>query len=306
MLVLAASDKGGTGRSVTTTNLGFHLARDGRSVCYADFDFGSPTAGAVFSIDPLDRGTRSGSGLHAYFRGDVSEPEQYDVWTAAERRSLRSRRAGAGRFVLLPGDAGGGEFRIDEAMVGRCRTLFVRLTEEFDVVLVDLSAGRSYATQLVLTVTGRDPTLAAASRWLVFHRWTRQNVLAAHGLVHDEQGLLDTAVKLGHDREQMLDRIRFVRTAFIDPNSPDQSGLRPPQLTWLRERNQELNELAARLGLGRAMRLGTVPLDPLLQWQEQIITENDLHARQVANPPTEQALSALAGRLYDDAAWEPS
>ena len=36
MLVFAASDKGGTGRSVTGTNMAYQLAREGLSVGYAD------------------------------------------------------------------------------------------------------------------------------------------------------------------------------------------------------------------------------------------------------------------------------
>ena len=50
MLVFAASDKGGTGRSVTSANLAYHRALAGDDVCYLDFDFGSPTAAAVFDV----------------------------------------------------------------------------------------------------------------------------------------------------------------------------------------------------------------------------------------------------------------
>ena len=47
MLIFSASDKGGTGRSVTSANLAYHRAMAGDDVCYLDFDFGSPTAAAV-------------------------------------------------------------------------------------------------------------------------------------------------------------------------------------------------------------------------------------------------------------------
>ena len=50
MLVFAASDKGGTGRSVTSANLAYQRALAGDDVCYLDFDFGSPTAAAVFDV----------------------------------------------------------------------------------------------------------------------------------------------------------------------------------------------------------------------------------------------------------------
>jgi len=50
VLVFASSDKGGTGRSVTSCNIAFHLAQR-LDVAYLDFDFGSPTAAAVFDVD---------------------------------------------------------------------------------------------------------------------------------------------------------------------------------------------------------------------------------------------------------------
>ena len=57
MLLFATSDKGGTGRSVTGSNVMYRRALQGGDVCYVDFDFGSPTAGAIFGISALNRGT---------------------------------------------------------------------------------------------------------------------------------------------------------------------------------------------------------------------------------------------------------
>lgn len=104
MLVFATSDKGGTGRSVTSSNILYRLALTGRNVCYLDFDFGSPTAGAIFGIDSASRGTTSHKGLHSYFEGLVAEPESMNVWTMSDRPSLRNRSASAGRLTLMPGD----------------------------------------------------------------------------------------------------------------------------------------------------------------------------------------------------------
>ena len=50
MIVFAISDKGGTGRSVTSANVAFRRALAGPNVAYLDVDFGSPTAGAVFGM----------------------------------------------------------------------------------------------------------------------------------------------------------------------------------------------------------------------------------------------------------------
>jgi len=304
MLVFATSDKGGTGRSVTSSNILYRLALNGYNVCYLDFDFGSPTAGAIFGIDAIGRGTSSRRGLHSYFEGEVAEPESLNVWTSSDRPSLRNRSASAGRMVLMPGDEGGAEFTVDNGMTERCRQLFLRLEEEYDVSIVDLSAGRSYALRMALEVTAGPRAATQDARWLIFHRWTRQHVVAANGLVYGERGLLDSGIKLGHAEEELLDRIRFICTAMIDPNAPDLSGLRSTQLSWLIERNEDLLDLAARLKLGRSMRLGSVPLDPMLQWHEQLLTNADQYVREVANAATVEAFASLAERLVDDAVWE--
>ena len=56
MIVFATSDKGGTGRSVTSSNIIYQAALTGLNVCYLDLDFGSPTSGAIFGVDALSRG----------------------------------------------------------------------------------------------------------------------------------------------------------------------------------------------------------------------------------------------------------
>jgi hypothetical protein len=206
--------------------------------------------------------------------------------------------------VLVPGDHGGGEFATTEFAIKRCRELFIRLHEEFDLCLVDLSAGRSHATNISLAALA-DPALkAVTARWLVFHRWTRQHVLAASALVYEERGILDTGERYGHDREELLDRIRFVRTAVVDPDSAELSGLRPTQLAWLRECNENLLDLARERKVGRTAILGVIPLDPVLQFREQLISDRDVWARRVANELTLQAFTELAKKLTDDAAWE--
>jgi hypothetical protein len=300
VIVFAVSDKGGTGRSVTSCNVLFQAALAGHDTCYADFDFGSPTVGAIFAADAVARGTTDNDGLHSYLRGDCAEPRAWDLWATSDRTSLRTRPPGAGRMMLLPGDAGGSEFSIDAAMRDRAVSLLRRMREEFDLGIVDLSAGRSYAVQLALSATaGPDP-----GRWLVFHRWTKQHLLAAHGLIYGERGLLETAVKLGHDREDVLQRLRIVRTAVVDPVSADLSGLRPSQRSWLRERHQELQRMAGELQLGRTMTIGVIPMDAILHAHEQLLTDRDLHTRQVANAETVEAFRRLAEAMFDEKAWD--
>ena len=304
MLLIATSDKGGTGRSVTGSNVVYRRALQGGDVCYVDFDFGSPTAGAVFGISALSRGTTTGSGTHSYLHGRSPTEEFWDVWQHSDRMSLRQRPPGIGRLVLVPGDAGGGEFSFDDDMVERCIDLFLRLHSEFEVVLVDLSAGRSYAAEIVIAATSAPEMAGVTTRWLVFHRWTRQHIVAAAGLVYGERGLLDIGELHGRERERFIEDIRFVRTALVDPNAPDLAGLRPPQLAWLREANRDLQRLAAELHVGRSAMLGSVPLDPVLQWREQLITDSDVWARHVANQATVEAFESIAKSMIDEQAWE--
>jgi MinD-like ATPase involved in chromosome partitioning or flagellar assembly len=106
VIVIATSDKGGTGRSVTSSNVVYRRALQGGDVCYVDFDFGSPTAGAIFGISALNRGTTSKKGTHSYLQGRSSSEEIWDVWQHSDRASLRQRPPGTGRLALVPGDAG--------------------------------------------------------------------------------------------------------------------------------------------------------------------------------------------------------
>ncbi len=303
MLVFATSDKGGTGRSVTSSNLMYRRALQGSDVCYLDFDFGSPTAGSIFQLDAVERGSAQG-GLHSYLKGEVELAHRLDVWGVSDRASLRGRPDGAGQLVLFPGDISGGEFPSNPQVVARCVRLLLELAAEFDIVLVDLSAGRSFATQIVLEATADHRLRNQVTRWLVYHRWTRQHIIAVAGLVHGKDGLIQTGVAVGHDERRLTDSIRLIRTAVVDPDSPELAGLRPAQIAWLRRCNERLHELASDLRVGRTWMLGQVPLDPLLQWREQLISDTDTITRQIANQATVEAFETIAKRLTEDGAWQ--
>lgn len=304
MLVFAISDKGGTGRSVTGSNIAYRYALLGHNACYVDFDFGSPTVGAIFNVSRVARGTEGGDGTHSYIQAKVAEPRSIDVWAQADRETLYGKPPGAGRLVLFPGDANGGEFPIPgPEAVRRCADFFLRLNEEFDLCMVDLSAGRSFAAELVLAATAQPKLRQVPFRWLVFHRWTRQHIIAANGLVYGEHGLGKIGASLGHDEGELLQRIRFVRTAVLEQDAPELSGLRPTQLAWLSDCDRELQELAARNKVGRTRLLGKVPLDPVLQWREQLISDEDVLTTQIANKETVAAFEELAKKIFDDDAW---
>ncbi|MEU4154476.1 SCO2523 family variant P-loop protein [Streptomyces sp. NPDC026659] len=302
MLVFAASDKGGTGRSVTSANLAYRRALDGDDVCYLDFDFGSPTATAVFDTpDVMEEA--EGRGLHAYLKGKTGEPLRVDVWSRTEHPVLSDRPSGSGRLVLFPGDRGGGEFVTDEDNLHRCVDLFLRLHREFDLVVVDLSAGRSYAMDLALTATAREELRHIRSRWLLYHRWTRQHVMAAAELLSGRQGILGSGIAMGHDRTALLGSVRFVRAAVPDLESPQWAQMPAAQYAWMRQCDKRLEELAASLGIGKTRALASIPLEPVLQMREQLITDEDVLDSKIANFATRQALVELAERLTDDKHW---
>ncbi|MFC7614878.1 P-loop NTPase [Actinokineospora soli] len=95
MLIFAASDKGGTGRSVTSCNIAYHLSMQRNDVAYLDFDFGSPTTGAIFEISKVERGTEQ-NGLHSYVEGKTNTPHQVDVLANSDRAGLRAPPSRAG------------------------------------------------------------------------------------------------------------------------------------------------------------------------------------------------------------------
>ncbi|GGU34354.1 SCO2523 family variant P-loop protein [Streptomyces daghestanicus] len=302
MIVFAASDKGGTGRSVTSANLAYQRALNGDHVAYVDFDFGSPTAAAVFDVPSAVRGTRE-RGLHSYLEGGTPEPAMIDVWRQTEHPHLHAWPNQSGRLVLFPGDIGGGEFATDEDALERCVDLLLRLNGEFDVIMVDLSAGRSYAVDMALAATAHPRMRNVPFRWLVFHRWTRQHVIAASGLVHREHGIIRSGVERGHDELALRSAIRFVRAAVPDPESAVWSQGSPAQAAWMQSCDEALRRLAAEHAIGDSVVLGIVPLEPILQWREQLITEEDVLATQIANKETLEALEEIARRLTDDTYW---
>ncbi|MEV2224128.1 SCO2523 family variant P-loop protein [Nocardia vinacea] len=300
MIVFATSDKGGTGRSVTSCNLAYRMCVRGKRVAYLDFDFGSPTAGALFEISGVERGITGGDGLHSYLLGR-GVATRIDVRDNTDRRELRKIRTRTGKLFLLPGDAGGAEFtKIDDRTLDNCAQLLLELDQDFDVCIVDLSAGRSVAMEIALKATALPQLAARTVRWLVFHRWTRQHIIAAHGLVRGQYGILDCGAGAGHDPEVLLDNIRYVRTAVPQLNEATESP--GPQAAWLHQQDSMLKRLASTNKVGASAMLGETPVEPVLQWREQLILDIDVQ-KEIANRATVEAFDTLADRVLDPATW---
>ena len=305
MIVIATSDKGGTGRSVTGSNVVYRRALQGSDVCYVDFDFGSPTAGAIFGISALTRGTTTGKGTHSYLLGRSSAEELWDVWQHSDRQSLRQRPPGTGRLALVPGDASGGEFSFDDAVVDRCIDLFLRLHSEFEVVLVDLSAGRSYAAEIVIAATSSPELINVTTRWLVFHRWTRQHILAAHGLVFGERGLLDIGEAHGRDREQVHRRhpLRPHRDRGSQRAGPRWAAAAATRLAPRGQPGTAADGRRARRGPVRHARRGAAGSRPAMARAADHRQRRLGHATSRTRPPIE-AFDSIAKKITDESAWE--
>jgi hypothetical protein len=301
MLIFASSDKGGTGRTVTTCNVAHQLSLRGRNVAYLDFDFGSPTAGAIYEIDEVERGAASG-GLHSYLQTGAAY-KSFDVRRTTTRQNLRTTPTNAGRMVLIPGDRGGGEFPMEPEATKRVVTLLAELDRQYHVTIVDLSSGRSSAVQMALHALASKQLARAKVRWLVFHRWTRQHVLAASGLLYDESGILQYAVEEAGLDAKFQQKVKTVRTAVPNLMAAG-SASSGAQATWLQEFDQKLDELARDRRLGPAVLLGTTPMEPILQWREQLLLGADV-AKGIANGATVEAFARIAADLEDERHWTP-
>ncbi|CAM5256776.1 MinD/ParA family protein OS=Streptomyces tendae OX=1932 GN=GUR47_09785 PE=4 SV=1 [Streptomyces tendae] len=115
---------------------------------------------------------------------------------------------------------------------------------------------------MVLDATAHPRMRNIPFRWLVFHRWTRQHVIAASGLVHGEHGIIGGGVERGHDEDALRAAIRFVRAAVPDPESPLWSHGSTAQATWMQACDEALRRLAAEQRIGDSGVLGIVPLNP--------------------------------------------
>jgi CobQ/CobB/MinD/ParA family nucleotide binding protein len=303
MLIFSSSDKGGTGRSVTSCNLAYRLSLRGRDVAYLDFDFGSPTAGAIFEIPKLERGTQDG-GLHSYILGGATEPYRVDIRKVTERASLQERPPGSGKLTLFPGDVGGAEFHLTDDHIKAAMKLFHDVEREFDVCIVDLSAGRSSALDMSLNAIS--PRLRKNDkgqiRWLLFHRWTTQHVVAAGGLLFGENGIVPYAIDAGFKREEFMRLMRTVRTAVPDASAFGEQTT-AEQTRWVVKSDDHLKALAKSRGLGQDLLAGTTPLEPMLLWREQVIMDLDVN-RRLAKQATTVAFDKLATMVDKDEAWE--
>lgn len=249
------SHKGGTGRTTTAANVAYRLALRNRSVCCVDLDLDSPTFGAVVGIKGLEQGAEIGihDFLHLSGQGldprppDLAADAVVDIW---QRTDLPRPGVGrAGRLRLLPG----GRERLGlklapSAAQGRILAqILADLSDDYDYLLLDVRSGASDTVNAVLAADNELKSIY----WLVFFRWTYQHLSGATDLCERLSG---AGATLG-----------LVRTAFTEPTE---------MASWFKEQHRAL-KARARESL-RWEIITDIPVEPMLQWKEGIITSEDL------------------------------
>jgi MinD-like ATPase involved in chromosome partitioning or flagellar assembly len=270
------SHKGGTGRTTTTANVAYRLALRNRSVCCVDLDLDSPTFGAVAGLRGMERGAPIGihDFLHVDGRRfsprppDLAGDALVDIWQQTELP--RPPVGKAGRLRLLPGgrERLGLDLGSPERQGKILGQIVARLRDEFDHVLLDVRSGASDTVEAVLAA---DDDLHAIY-WLVFFRWTPQHLA----------GAADLCERLTSAEAELA----LIRTAYSDATEMD---------SWFREQHRALTLRARELLPGREV-LTDIPVEPMLQWKEGIITEEHLRD-EVASESIVESYEELASKL---------
>ena len=291
-LFACISHKGGTGRTVSTANLAYHLAQRGRDVCILDLDLASPTLGAVVGLGDIATGAKIG--IHHILAGQLQSEQveelERDVWESPAINGYY-RPVNHGKFHIVPGTRTGGDSVMGadnpEARLRLSRVL-TDLRARYEYTFCDLRSGVGPVAEAFLW----DKIASQLDAWLLFYRWTHQHL---HG-VED----LASALSAHTDRPLGEANPRFlsVRTAVIEIDSvPSESR------TWIGQRDDELRRRSRRLEASTEPPLeniGAIPLDLVLQWSEGILTAE--HADVVGNFHTLKAFDRLAAAL-DENAW---
>lgn len=278
---LSLSHKGGTGRSVASANVAFHAARQGEHVCLVDVDLASPTLGAVLGIPGLEAGVAAPSrhGSPSSLGDLLDHPDQassidqalVSAWKSPDLMQYAS--GPVGDLYLLPGSS----WRGDEAYHRLTEPLahaLGMLNDRFDRVVVDVRSGVSTVVQAFL----EPPLSQEVDVWLVFFRWTPQHVTGLDALL---RGLQDK-----------VNVLRTVRTAYVEPDQVAERERRD----WVKKCYAALDQRYQAIDPRHQQLLATIPLEPLLQWQEMVVTPDYLDLG-LANPETFEAFASLTTEL---------
>lgn len=279
LLFAGISHKGGTGRSVSMANVAYRLARRGYPTCCVDLDLASPTFGSVlglpgYATGDVETDVDRPSVHHLIARPEIATKAPQglrNVWESDDLRGDISKSRGA--FCLLPGNIGVGDRFGATELPEPLSDIFWSLSKAgFVFIFADLRSGISNVVKAFA-----DPKLGEMlTAWLVFHRWTRQHLHGAQELVEGLTRSTDA-------------KILRVGTAHVDPNSAGET----PNKTWLMAQHKSMSRQEAEIAALGSARIGSVPHEPMLQWVERIVMDQDVKDG-VARQETVDAYDDLA------------
>ncbi len=237
------------------------------------------------------------------WRREVAEPARIDVWRQTEHPLLRARPNQSGRLVLLPGDAGGGEFATGEETLERCIDLLLRSTASS----TSPSSTSAPAAATPSTWSSRPPPTPGCAT-SPSAGWSSTAGPASTSSPPPDSSTPTTASSAAASNAATTRRRFRPPSASCGPPYPTPSRrcgprARPPRPPGCRPATRRCAGSPPSTGIGDSVVLGVVPLEPILQWREQLITEEDVLSTQIANKETLEALEEIARRLTDDSHW---
>ncbi len=291
-ILAALSHKGGTGRSVTSANVAYHLAKTGLDVCIVDLDLASPTLGAILGLDDIAAGVEKPGepGSPRSIADLIHKPNDVtyvvnalrDAWSGSNFDDINPP-PDWGRFQLLPGSKQSGDATAGKLEV-MMPDLISALRDRFDIVYLDLRSGASELVE-VFRAASKNTETHAVDTWLVHFRWTKQHLIGLGDIIEMLAGISP-------------ERQYLIRTAFVDPETVQPQSRQAfvgGQHDMLDNQIRDLN-----IGEGRALDslLETIPMEPLLQWRESIILNRNVETG-LANAETYQAFSNLSDKIIE-------
>jgi hypothetical protein len=252
----AVSHKGGAGRSTAAANVAYQAANAGRSVCLVDLDLDSATMGAVLGLS--ERAVGGKLGIQSLLATDGLPQVSIDRLLLDLRNvrfvdDLVFTGANPGAFYLVPGNAEQKELVSEAEMGPILADALSWLATTFDIVIVDVRAGKSAALRAILD--------AAASldhfTWLLFYRWTHQHLSAARDMVETLSQWAQA-----YEQPRPVVPVSTARIARVDVNGDPWFEHQYDALQLREDR-----EIAQRLGRPAE----SIPFDRVFQWKEQIL-----------------------------------
>jgi CobQ/CobB/MinD/ParA nucleotide binding domain len=300
-VVIAASFKGGSGRTTTMANVAFRLALNTfNRVCMIDLDLAAPTLGSVLELDGYEAGTKPGRGIHSFLPNPETGNKPREVGALLEDADLLvdvRRNCGSPGvrqaleslgddpwFRVLLGEAQWREVANPESLSKPINSILETLSTRVPYVFVDVRAGTD-SPLFALTHYHRP----RERKWAVFYRWTPQHV---RGTAH----LIDQLIKNNVPRD-LIHTVRVARGTLAEPL--DGTAADNALASWMAGQDALTQEYAEDLGL-LAFPRTDIPRSEILFWRDGIIAAEALPGLGQASRTLTDAYRQLAVDLFGD------